>query len=81
MVAIATQFDLLHATGEQATEEQPMNTLQMIKERQQKRQRLSDAQRLMAKAYRGVDYVDAHHSRPEPKRASDLTYRGIRYSV
>jgi hypothetical protein len=58
-----------------------MNTLQMIKERQQKRQRLSDAQRLMAKAYRGVDYVDAHHSRPEPKRASDLTYRGIRYSV
>ena len=58
-----------------------MNTLQMIKERQQKRQRLSDAQRLMAKAYRGVDYVDAHHSCPELKRASDLTYRGIRYSI
>lgn len=58
-----------------------MNTLQMIKERQIRRSRLSEAQKLMAKAYRGVDYVDAHHSRPEPKRSSDLTYRGIRYSV
>ena len=58
-----------------------MNHLSMIKSALIKKQRLSEAQRLMAKAYRGVDYVDAHHSRPEPKRASDLTYRGIRYSV
>ena len=58
-----------------------MNTLQMIKEQQQKRQRLSEAQKLMAKAYRGVSYTDAHHGRPEPKRSTDLKYRGLRYSV
>lgn len=58
-----------------------MNTLQMIKEQQQKRQRLSEAQKLMAKAYRGVSYTDAHHGRPEHKKPSDLTYRGIRYSI
>lgn len=58
-----------------------MNTLQMIKEQQQKRQRLFEAQKLMAKAYRGVSYTDAHHGRPEPQKPSDLTYRGIHYSV
>jgi len=58
-----------------------MNTLQIIKERQQKRQRLSDAQRLMAKAYRGVDYTDLNHDRPNRSKPADLTYRGIRYSV
>lgn len=58
-----------------------MNTLQMIRQAQIKRSRLSDAQKLMAKAYRGIDYVDAHHGGPEPQRGSDLTYRGIRYSL
>jgi hypothetical protein len=58
-----------------------MNHLSMIKARLQKEQRLSEAQRLMAKAYRGVAYTDAHHGRPETRKPSDLTYRGIRYSV
>jgi len=58
-----------------------MNTLQMIKERQVKRSRLSQAQRLMAKAYRGVEYVDAHHAAPRPSRPNDLVYRGLHYSL
>lgn len=58
-----------------------MNTLQMIKERQIKRSRLTAAQKLMAKAYRGVDYVDASHDRPAKSKPSDLTYRGLRYTV
>ena len=58
-----------------------MNTLQMIKERQVKRSRLTAAQKLMAKAYRGVEYIDAHHTALEPKKPSDLTYRGLRYTV
>lgn len=58
-----------------------MNTLQMIKERQIKRSRLTEAQRLMAKAYRGVEYVDAHHTGLKTKRPSDLIYRGLHYSL
>lgn len=58
-----------------------MNTLQIIRRAQIKRSRLSDAQRLMAKAYRGVGYVDAHHGNLKPKKASDLTYRGIHYGI
>jgi len=58
-----------------------MNHLSMIKQAIVKKQRLSQAQRLMAKAYRGVAYTDAHHGRPEPQRSTDLKYRGLRYSV
>lgn len=58
-----------------------MNHLSLIKQAAIKRQRLSEAQKLMAKAYRGVSYADAHYGCPEPKKPSDLTYRGIHYSV
>ena len=58
-----------------------MNHLSMIKAALIKKQRLQDAQQLMAKAYRGVAYTDAHHGRPEPKRSTDLKYRGLPYSV
>jgi len=58
-----------------------MNHLQMIKEGMQKRARLTEAQRLMAKAYRGVEYVDAVHDRPTKDKPTDLTYRGISYGL
>lgn len=58
-----------------------MNTLNIIRERVAKRARLSEAQRLMAKAYRGVEYTDLNHDRPSKARRTDLTYRGIRYSI
>mgnify|MGYP003337718406 CR=1 FL=1 len=58
-----------------------MNHLQLIKERIEKRQRLTEAQRLMAKAYRGVEYVDAVHDRPAKDKPTDLTYRGITYHI
>ena len=38
-----------------------MNTLNLIRQRVLKQQALSQAQFLMAKAYRGVSYTDAHH--------------------
>ena len=59
----------------------PMNTLQMIREKQAKRARLSEAQRLMAKAYRGVDYTDLNHDRPQKTRPIALLYRGVGYSI
>ncbi|MFM7512141.1 MAG: DUF4278 domain-containing protein [Cyanobium sp.] len=35
----------------------------------------------MAKAYRGVAYVDAHHDQPKPEEATkELTYRGQHYA-
>ncbi len=62
--------------------ENAMNVLELIRNRILKDQRLDDAQYLMAKAYRGVAYVDAHHD--APKSAGDgnrtLTYRGRHYS-
>ncbi|MFZ9281445.1 MAG: DUF4278 domain-containing protein [Prochlorococcaceae cyanobacterium] len=45
-----------------------------------KDQRLDDAQFLMAKAYRGVSYVDAHHDEPQATSTTkELTYRGQHY--
>jgi hypothetical protein len=58
-----------------------VNHLQLIKEGMQKRARLSEAQRLMAKAYRGVEYVDAVHDRPAKDKPTDLAYRGIPYQM
>lgn len=58
-----------------------MNHLALIKDQMQKRARLTEAQRLMAKAYRGVEYVDAYHDRPEKEGPTDLVYRGITYQI
>ncbi len=44
--------------------EVPMNVLSMIKDRQIKAQRRFEAELMMAKAYRGVAYVDVHHDTP-----------------
>ena len=41
-----------------------MNVLSMIKDRQIKAQRRFEAELMMAKAYRGVAYVDVHHDTP-----------------
>lgn len=35
----------------------------------------------MAKAYRGVEYIDAHHTAQKPQKPTELRYRGVRYSV
>lgn len=58
-----------------------MNTLDLTRNRIQKAEALREAQRLMAKAYRGVEYIDAHHTAQKPKRPTELRYRGVRYSV
>ncbi|SBO43710.1 DUF4278 domain-containing protein [Cyanobium sp. NIES-981] len=60
-----------------------MNVLELVRNKILKTQRLHDAQFLMAKAYRGVPYVDAHHDQPTDKGEQDdhkqLTYRGNTY--
>jgi hypothetical protein len=54
-----------------------MNVLGLIREAQQKRSRLTNAQFLMAKAYRGVPYIQAKHQHCPANH--DLMYRGARY--
>ncbi len=57
-----------------------MNVLDLIRTKILKAQRLDDAQYLMAKAYRGVAYVDAHHDEPKTGEVTQqLTYRGRHY--
>ena len=61
------------------TEEILMNFLSIIRDRQLKKQRLSEAQRLMAKAYRGTPYTDAEHTNPTGEY--ELMYRGLQHNV
>lgn len=57
-----------------------MNVLDLIRTKIIKKKRLNDAQFLMAKSYRGVPYVDAHHDDPaQTSKTKHLTYRGQRY--
>ena len=56
-----------------------MNVLSMIKDRQIKAQRRFEAEVMMAKAYRGVAYVDVHHDAPE--QPSQCSYRGQAYTA
>lgn len=57
-----------------------MNVLELIRKKMLKKQRLNDAQNMMAKAYRGVPYVDAHHDDPTPDTSGgEHTYRGVHY--
>ena len=58
-----------------------MTILQHEQAKLVKAKRLNEAQRLMAKAYRGIDYVDAHLGRPPVKRPLDLFSRGVGYSI
>ena len=55
-----------------------MNVLQMIKQQCGRTQRLSEAQFLMSKTYRGTDYTSAHQS-PALNSHPHLTYRGQGY--
>jgi len=56
-----------------------MNVLSMIKDRQIKAQHRFEAELMMAKAYRGVAYVDVHHDAPE--QPSQCSYRGQTYTA
>lgn len=57
-----------------------MNVLDLIRSKMLKTKRLHDAQLMMAKAYRGVTYLDAHHDEPTQESSSkELTYRGQSY--
>lgn len=57
-----------------------MNVLDLIRTKMLKKKRLNDAQFMMAKSYRGVPYVDAHHDAPTPDTSSnEHTYRGVPY--
>ena len=58
-----------------------MNSLEITRTQMRKQAALQDAQRLMAKAYRGVEYIDAHHTAVKAKKPTELRYRGIRYSI
>ena len=57
-----------------------MNVLSLIRQKQIKDQRRFEAELMMAKAYRGVAYTDAHHDKPvvEPQTC---TYRGSKYNA
>jgi hypothetical protein len=66
--------------GDAGTVEFPMNTLELIRSRILKTKHLEDAQMLMAKSYRGVAYVDAHHDEPATgDKPKELAYRGQHY--
>ena len=66
--------------GDADVAETTMNVLNIIRTKMVKDKRLDDAQFLMAKAYRGVSYVDAHHDEPRAAGAlQELTYRGQHY--
>ncbi len=57
-----------------------MNVLNLIRSKMLKDKRLDEAQFLMAKSYRGVPYVDAHHDEPaQNDQPKHLTYRGQSY--
>ena len=53
-----------------------MNTLNLIRQKVAKRSKLSQAQFLMSKTYRGTDYTSAHLS---PASAAREAYRGVGY--
>jgi hypothetical protein len=55
-----------------------MNVLQMIKQQHSRKQRLSKAQFLMSKTYRGTDYTSAHQA-PVLDSHPSLCYRGQGY--
>ena len=55
-----------------------MNVLQIIKDNQARKERLSKAQFLMSKCYRGSDYTSAHQA-PVLDSHPRLTYRGQGY--
>lgn len=55
-----------------------MNVLQMIKQQYNREKRLSEAQFLMSKTYRGTDYTSAHQA-PILESHPSLRYRGQGY--
>ena len=55
-----------------------MNTLDLIRQRASKRSKLTQAQFLMSKTYRGTDYTSAHLS-PTALPHGNLSYRGVGY--
>lgn len=58
-----------------------INVLDLIRTKILKVKRLDDVQLLMAKAYRGVVYVDAHHDEPQSEQATkEFTCRGQHYA-
>jgi hypothetical protein len=66
--------------GDMGSADGHMNVLDLIRSKIIKKEHLNDAQFLMAKAYRGVPYVDAHHDEPASEEETrHLTYRGQSY--
>ena len=57
-----------------------MNILTLVQKQLQKRAALTDAQFMMAKSYRGINYTSAHQS-PTRLASQSRSYRGIAYSV
>jgi len=57
-----------------------MSPLVLIKRSTQRKQRLNEAQFLMAKAYRGVPYSSLGDSAPKISSPAK-TYRGVKYSA
>ena len=72
------QLDPGYTTGAWAVMGKAMNVLQMIKQQHDRAQRLSEAQFLMSKTYRGTDYTSAHQA-PVLENHPSLCYRGQGY--
>ena len=62
--------------GDLGTAELLMSPLSLIRNRAVKAARLDAAQKLMAKAYRGVSYTELVHS---ARPSAELSYRGVFY--
>ena len=58
-----------------------MNTLNLIRKAITKRDALTQSQRLRAKAYRGVPYVNANVKQVCKADRKVLNYRGINYQT
>lgn len=56
-----------------------MNTLNLIRKAITKRDALTQSQRLMAKAYRGIPYVNVNADQAPKAGLKKLSYRGTKY--
>lgn len=56
-----------------------MNTLNLIRKAITKRDALTQSQRLMAKAYRGIPYVNVNTDQAPKAGVKKLNYRGKTY--
>ena len=80
------QIDSGHGTGAELSTTNPMNTLQLLKERVERAQRQQAARKRIAPVCRPLSYYTSAHQSParlnqQHQAAKTLAYRGIPYEA